>query len=29
LLRFSEKEDPAVEDAFSRHFVPLIDVGVR
>jgi len=23
LLRFSKKEDPAVEKAFSRHFVPL------
>jgi hypothetical protein len=23
LLRFSRKEDPAIERAFSRHFVPL------
>jgi len=23
LLRFSKKEDPAVEKAFSRHFIPL------
>jgi hypothetical protein len=28
LLRFSKKEDPAVEKAFSRHFVPLAGSGI-